>query len=644
MTHFDTCPTPQDSRRFNDRDLYKGLPRALRTVGALIPRGAGGILVSTPQGMAFPPPRQRHPASVRVPAPSAIPVPSESEAGTLAEIERILSSLVMMDDGPMMETAALNPWIVQFLQLCGMLPSAEDGASMIGFDVRDLRAADDAFSAVWDTVKGVVPYGNLIDAAHQARRQAMYGPEAGGQAPQTPPGMPALPTSQGGAASVDQLIREMQGLSRRKRKGDPAAASAVRAMKLAAVTDGAARRRWAAYVAVTREDQRMIDGTPTTSAVSGVNIVGAAITTAALRPGLFRPGSGFAIMVPPGARPLSSVSPRVRARILATPGAVARPATAPRIPGQRSAPMTARDMQRRARASFDRYVGTKRRQRGIQPAAAHRIVGAASVAVAPAGAPAGGGRSVPAPPRGGGGGGGAIVVTTAPTAPTRAPVAPGGADPYGRAVAPNRFTVLNSGGTVAAPPGTAGVSDMLLPSGTYDLDAGRTSILAFQPMGTPSPERNSPDAVIAALAAQGLTPEDAVAASWAQEFGTDPITGEPVAGGATVAVPSPYDAGGGAYDVPAPYDVPSEYDYSGFAPQSYGTVTPQVDAFGNILDLLMSLPPDQLGAYLAANPWILQVLADAGLIQLPDPNANQTTVVGAFYEGDRRFGRLVWHR
>lgn len=108
-----------------------------------------------------------------------------------------------------------------------------------GFAIpREVRMVDDALSGVWSAVRPFVPYGEAIDTLHRARRGLMYGDATG--------------------ASAEE-ISAAQALSRRARKGDAGAKRELAALKEAATTDEAARRRWHVYVAVMRDDSKRID-------------------------------------------------------------------------------------------------------------------------------------------------------------------------------------------------------------------------------------------------------------------------------------------------------------------------------------------------------------------------------------------------
>lgn len=120
---------------------------------------------------------------------------------------------------------------------------------------RELRQVDDALSSVWSAVRDFVPYGNVIDQAHQARRRIMYGDERPAASPAARAPRPRAPASGGGVAAV----RAIQRTVRMAAKGDAGASSALASWKRAASSSPAMRRKWAAAVAVMRDDDRRID-------------------------------------------------------------------------------------------------------------------------------------------------------------------------------------------------------------------------------------------------------------------------------------------------------------------------------------------------------------------------------------------------
>ena len=111
---------------------------------------------------------------------------------------------------------------------------------------RVVQQAERGLDTVWQAVKPIVPYGDVIDTAHRARLEAMYG-------------------RQGGGTSIEPAVRSAQELTRRARKGDPAAMAEMRRLKTAAAAgDARARRTWRIVVLVARADDARI-----TAAASG---------------------------------------------------------------------------------------------------------------------------------------------------------------------------------------------------------------------------------------------------------------------------------------------------------------------------------------------------------------------------------------
>lgn len=173
---------------------------------------------------------------------------SNEDGAYIDQLQALLGALSALSDADLVATLQANPWILDLLGDLGLLPQ---NATVVGFDLSDLRKADDAFSNVWDAVKQYVPYGNVIDEGHKLRREAMYGRQ------------PA-PQQRKAAAAADPkgaLVRRLQGLWRRRWKGDKAAnAEVVRMKERAATGDPVAAREWAVYVAVASDDVRRIGG------------------------------------------------------------------------------------------------------------------------------------------------------------------------------------------------------------------------------------------------------------------------------------------------------------------------------------------------------------------------------------------------
>lgn len=124
---------------------------------------------------------------------------------------------------------------------------------------REVRMVDDVLSSVWDSVRSVVPGGALIDQAHQARRRLMYGDSAT-STPRAPARAPARRTPPRTSSSGgNPTVRMLQATVRAASRGDAAARSTLDAWKRAASSSPAMAKRWAAAVAVMRDDARRID-------------------------------------------------------------------------------------------------------------------------------------------------------------------------------------------------------------------------------------------------------------------------------------------------------------------------------------------------------------------------------------------------
>lgn len=122
---------------------------------------------------------------------------------------------------------------------------------------------------VWENVKGVVPYGNVIDAAHQVRMRALEAAAPGfypgrgtssgaspssGKAPtKTPARTTAAPAATD--AKTDRAITAASRLAAGVSRGDTTATDAVKSMKdHAHAGDPEARRNWRVYVLVARDE------------------------------------------------------------------------------------------------------------------------------------------------------------------------------------------------------------------------------------------------------------------------------------------------------------------------------------------------------------------------------------------------------
>ena len=124
---------------------------------------------------------------------------------------------------------------------------------------REVRAVDDVLSSVWEGVRSFVPYGNVIDQAHQARRRLMYGDDAATATPRAAPRRAPARAPARSSSSGNPTVRMLQQTVRAASRGDAAASATLAAWKRAAASSPAMGRRWAAAVAVMRDDARRIE-------------------------------------------------------------------------------------------------------------------------------------------------------------------------------------------------------------------------------------------------------------------------------------------------------------------------------------------------------------------------------------------------
>lgn len=215
--------------------------------------------------------------------------PATSNAGpdeqlaALAELEAILAELSTLTDEALAEELRQNPDLVLLFVELGYLdrsvleaqPPTEIGAACcedcakadayeaagavrVGdfwADVATTAAQVDqqVLSPVWEGVKEFVPYGQQFDQLHRARVDAL--------ARERPDLYPQGASTQAPAQDSRKAatIRDLQTLSRGVRRGEPQAETTAKAMKdRASSGDPEARRRWAAYVAISMDDDRRI--------------------------------------------------------------------------------------------------------------------------------------------------------------------------------------------------------------------------------------------------------------------------------------------------------------------------------------------------------------------------------------------------
>lgn len=117
---------------------------------------------------------------------------------------------------------------------------------------------------VWENVKGVVPYGEVIDAAHQTRMRALEaaapdfypsrGTRSGTRPPTTKKTTPARTSSSTTDAATDRAITAATRLASGVRAGDARTIATVKGIKdRAEAGDPGARRNWRVYVLVARD-------------------------------------------------------------------------------------------------------------------------------------------------------------------------------------------------------------------------------------------------------------------------------------------------------------------------------------------------------------------------------------------------------
>ncbi len=116
-----------------------------------------------------------------------------------------------------------------------------DGPTVsVGQIPAEVKAVDDAISGVINAIAPALPYGQVIKAAHDARRGLMYGEQ---------------PTATG--APQGQKVMDAQALSRGLRRGDMQARSQVSALR--AATDPTSRKRLAMVDVARRDDDARIE-------------------------------------------------------------------------------------------------------------------------------------------------------------------------------------------------------------------------------------------------------------------------------------------------------------------------------------------------------------------------------------------------
>lgn len=252
------------------------------------PRGAPRRFAKPFPGLhrsaALPPAPSRPPGDAASVGPADLLVGPDEQIQALAELEELAALLSTMTPEAVGEYLAGSPELIDLLIQLGYLsreqieaePPTEIGASCcddcaradayeaagavrVGDFWSDLgrtvATVDQQFlSPVWEGVKEFVPYGQQFDALHRGRMALLQ---------KVAPDYYPTPsrTEHGGASSTrDAMIRDLQALARAVRREDPRARQTAATMKeRAAAGDPEARRRWAAYIAIARDDDRRLE-------------------------------------------------------------------------------------------------------------------------------------------------------------------------------------------------------------------------------------------------------------------------------------------------------------------------------------------------------------------------------------------------
>lgn len=219
------------------------------------------------------------------PPPPQFVEPTDDGAAELLDVSALVAA-----------AEAGDPDALEFLALLLADEAQDDAAAEVGAAIpREVRAVDDVLSAVWDVARPFVPYGDVVEQVHQARRTAMYGPSAaaprGGRADRsaprgTPsqgrrdgrdlnaPGLiiqtrtpgavrvvaPPPPSAPGLSTAGKQAVAGIQRVVRDAARGDEAARAELVSLKEGAARgDAAARRRWSAAVSAMRSDDQRVE-------------------------------------------------------------------------------------------------------------------------------------------------------------------------------------------------------------------------------------------------------------------------------------------------------------------------------------------------------------------------------------------------
>lgn len=269
--------TPEQARAARAR------PAALELPG---PRAPAPVPLRLPPSAFLSAFRATTSRAARAVAPAFRPPPPQFVAPTDDGAELLdVSALVAAAE-------AGDPDALEFLALLLADEAQDDAAAEVGAEIpREVRAVDDVLSAVWDAARPFVPYGDVVEQVHQARRTAMYGPSAaaprGGRADRSAPrGTPSQGRQDGrnlnapglviqnrtpGAVRVTapppglstagkQAVAGIQRVVRDAARGDEGARAELVSLKEGAARgDAAARRRWSAAVSAMRSDDQRVE-------------------------------------------------------------------------------------------------------------------------------------------------------------------------------------------------------------------------------------------------------------------------------------------------------------------------------------------------------------------------------------------------
>lgn len=234
-------------------------------------------------------------APLLAPPPSPSPNPDEDAESffygfeeaiaAAASLEEVLGLLVSLDEEQLAAVLTQYPELLELLQGMGYFAASDiaaDEPTEIGAACCSACARDDAMRAaghvqigdawgdiaravsmvdqtviepVWQAVKAYVPYGQVFDQLHEGRMGLLR--EHASEFYASPEN--ARPTA-APVSTLDAMILDLQGLSRAVRRGDVQAATRAAALKDAASRGNLdAVRRWNAYAAIARDDERRLE-------------------------------------------------------------------------------------------------------------------------------------------------------------------------------------------------------------------------------------------------------------------------------------------------------------------------------------------------------------------------------------------------